>query len=524
MNMTELKEVKANLTSELAYVLKQATSEYPSGTAVSKESTQILCNTIEALFIHGLKAAFFLKKQRSSKYPEPNFWPFVCKYTHKAVLDQIAASNQIKTEVGKSRAWIRILLNENVMDNYLVVLSRDTSTLSKFYEKWAFLRDAERVNILSDYMKGLTRLTLEAPVNSYLLNTWTPTPLILSGLMSGKPARCESYFHIHNFFFVVYLYFLELVSIYSHPSMLNEGSMSLSVLDQVNSSLVSYPVQESSSLSCGANQVAIFLELDIYLSDEVLIEMLTVIPHEKGLDFQSFRCPSCRKSIGPTFASYSKCSFDEKYYCVDCFDGAGESVIPSRLIHNWDKRSRRVCKNNMIFIESIRDKAVLRIDRINPQLYEHSHALNTVKFLREKLSLSATYLLTCRKSVAEDLESRLWPKDYLYRDIHLYSFSDLLTVLSGHMESHINHLLNFTIKHIQRCLLCAQKGFICEICSSSQVIYPFQLEITTRCLECFSVYHKNCVGQNRCPKCIRRERYSQQRPIFASHCLLFDMD
>lgn len=32
-----------------------------------------------------------------------NFWPFVSKYTHKAVLDQIAASNQIKTEVGKSR-------------------------------------------------------------------------------------------------------------------------------------------------------------------------------------------------------------------------------------------------------------------------------------------------------------------------------------------------------------------------------------------------------------------------------------
>ncbi|EJW75909.1 hypothetical protein WUBG_13188, partial [Wuchereria bancrofti] len=129
------------------------------------------------------------KKPRSSRYPEPNFWPFVSKYTHKAVLDQIATSNQIKTEIGKSRAWVRILLNENTIENYLNLLSRNNITLSKFYEKWAFLRDTERMNVLSGYMKGLARLTVEAPVNSFFLNTWTPTPLILSGLITGEPAR-----------------------------------------------------------------------------------------------------------------------------------------------------------------------------------------------------------------------------------------------------------------------------------------------------------------------------------------------
>lgn len=35
----------------------------------------------------------------------------------------------------------------------------------------------------------------------------------------------------------------------------------------------------------------------------------------------------------------------------------------------------------MVFIENIRDKAVLRLDQINPQLYAHSRSLNVVKVL-----------------------------------------------------------------------------------------------------------------------------------------------
>ncbi|CAG9534871.1 unnamed protein product [Cercopithifilaria johnstoni] len=851
--MVEQNEIKIKLVTEFANIHKQATSEYPFDNALSKESTQILCNAVEALFIHGLKTAFFQKKPRSSRYPEPNFWPFVSKYTHKAVLDQITASNQIKTEIGKSRAWVRILLNDNTIENYLNLLSRNTVTLSKFYEKWAFLRDAELMNVLSGYMKGLTRLIVQAPVNSFSLNTWTPTPLILSGLIAGEPARLKQSVKCRyrdggslsmledtelaenalqslcGFTGLSTSSYEEdsdtgreadVASVYSHPSMLDGENIYLPALSATSSTVLSNPVPEDSILSCDPHEIRVtrgtyrrirrssksstagssassrnetvsvvvseshdvemvakevenleepysidnikprtlspictinnenresrdqigiyeekvvnmkehelsgsnnelsvssefavhktaetsqsdpknwidscvtsdveaddvkpkhsmrdesykllynlcpvisveneqsFTELgskirstskkssdvelersvsmqdDLYMSehfnegnsllgkgwivhhrwkvepsdrrastvslssntgssrnfdveiknvldgtsnevmnqnrsdsgnlsdveellqdanngdktsfsvtdrqgavlfkklesefsDKILIDALTVIPHEKGLDSQNFRCFSCRKSIGPTFASYRKCGFDEKYYCDGCFNKGDESVIPSRLIRNWDGHPRPVCRSNMTFIENIRDKAILRLDQINPQLYTHSRALNAVKFLREKLSLSAMYLQSCRKSVADDLENRVWPKDYLYKDIHLYSFTDLLTVLSGYMENHLNNLLNFTAEHIRQCLLCSQKGFICEICSSAEVIYPFQLEVTSRCLECFSVYHKNCLEKQRCPKCTRHERYTQQQPNIGSHYLLLDMD
>ncbi|MCP9263743.1 Pleckstrin-likey domain-containing family M member 3 [Dirofilaria immitis] len=819
--MMEQNEIKTKLMNEVANVFKQATSEYPSGDALSKESTQVLCNTIEALFIHGLKTAFFQKKPRSSKYPEPNFWPFVSKYTHKAVLDQITALSQIKTEIGKSRAWVRILLNENTIENYLNLLSRNTVTL---------------------------RLTVDAPINSFSLNTWTPTPLILSGLIVGEPARIKQLIRYRcRSGSLGMLEDTELAenaleslcgstelstssctesdtagqeadvtSVYSHPSLLDGENIYLPALNAADSTVLSYPVPEDSILNCDPHQIRVIrsayrrirrssknssvgssessrnesistvpseshnvekiekkwkipknlmamssklhpqseekmmhikkdkpfgpdnelsvnsecavhempkssqndsekwtdscivsddvaddfkqnhsiqnmshnvlynlcpaistedeqsfiasgskigniskkpldmelqrsvsmqdnlyvpehysegnsllgkgwivhdrwkaepllvgqastitsstntdssgnLEMEIRnvlgvsdevvnqkrsdsgslnheipileevenllqlavdgdktsfsisdhqegvlpkkseseidssgnaseFSDEKLIKILTVIPHEKGLDSQNFRCLTCRKSIGPTFASYRKCNFDEKYYCNGCFGKGNESIIPWRLIRNWDGRARHVCRSNMIFIESIRDKAVLHIDQINPQLYTQSNALNAVKFLREKLSLSAMYLQSCRKSVAEDLESRIRPKDYFYKDIHLYSFADLLTVISGYMETHLNNLLNFTTEHIRRCLLCSQKGFICEICSSAEVIYPFQIEMTSRCLICFSVYHKRCLEKQRCPKCIRRERYTHQQPNIDSQYLLFDMD
>uniref|UniRef100_A0A1I8E8G5 RUN domain-containing protein n=1 Tax=Wuchereria bancrofti TaxID=6293 RepID=A0A1I8E8G5_WUCBA len=282
----EQNEVKIKLMTELANVLKQATFEYPSGDSLSKESTQILCNTVEALFIHGLKTAFFQKKPRSSRYPEPNFWPFVSKYTHKAVLDQIATSNQIKTEIGKSRAWVRILLNENTIENYLNLLSRNNITLSKFYEKWAFLRDTERMNVLSGYMKGLARLTVEAPVNSFFLNTWTPTPLILSGLITGEPARLKQLIKcrcrgsalsvledtelaenaLHSLCSSTEISSscvedsdtgreVDVASVYSHPSMLDEEYIHPSALNSTSSTILSNPVPEDGIPSYDSCQV-----------------------------------------------------------------------------------------------------------------------------------------------------------------------------------------------------------------------------------------------------------------------------
>ena len=869
---------KASLCRELKLALKNAALEIPLGDSISSEATLTLCNVTEAIFIHGLKDPFFLKGSRYAKYPEPNFWPFLYKYTHKSIKNQIDGLNQIKTEIGKARAWIRIVLNENSMEHYLRLFARDPQGFRAFYHKYAFLRDFESFNVMTGYMKGIANISVNAPVNSSFLNTWTPSPLILAGLVPGKPTRLEqrSSRHYRDIAgegeleevgeFAVDLIDLqeadqsskkkllpeelhnidddEISSVYSHPSMIESGPGDSSALfffstpekedflsevvpeisgfttesyqvnvrrrkhrlrrvskssseegfhsgngsssnllsvekqkaskadkhlsfhnhDEVLLLYSSYPVtnmkqvssvvdgafsrssgsgeyeikeefkadldkhtrisepvdfrkesdepcfcedscdsgvaevsppenecpasersavshcdkeskipertdshvsdqhldstlhssgddrndsvlslqeelsvvvsepagnslfgkewafcslqpsqkdweqtsRQSSSLRTNSShnfdsmmrnvvsgyenneletsvrsrldsenfsetfngEASSFIEIgtasmhesadegsfiatatfqklgdkilqkegmeqnavvveeeemngqDEYGISRELIPLLTEIPRETGLIEQNFRCASCNKSIGPTFSAYRVCGFDGKYYCTNCCRKSDQSLIPSRLIHSWDSRPRSISRTNLAFLRAIDDRPIIRLDKVNPSIYEHCPVMKRILSLRGKLALAAMYLLSCRQSVAEDLRLRLWPKEYLYNDLHLYSFSDFQSALSGQLEGHLNSIIRYAVTHIFNCKLCVQKGFFCEICSSREVIYPFQVETTIRCTACFSVYHKRCFGNDCCRKCARREHYSKRVSSLGDHLLL----
>jgi len=242
---------------------------------------------------------------------------------------------------------------------------------------------------------------------------------------------------------------------------------------------------------------------------EHIVEMLSLIQQEKGLDEQGFRCPSCRRSIGLGFGQFRVCAFDARYYCTDCWKKGSTVPIPSRLLHGWDVSPRQVARPSRELLNNVADRPLIRVDVVNPTLYDHCLPMRQIKEQREKLSLVALYLLSCRQSIADDLRRRLWPKEYLYTDVHLYSVSDLYDAVSGQLLRHVQNLVNFAVSHVHGCALCAQKGFICELCHSQQIIYPFQVETTSRCLECFSVFHTECLTGRECPKCVRRRVYEK---------------
>ncbi|NXR06427.1 PKHM1 protein, partial [Semnornis frantzii] len=49
----------------------------------------------------------------------------------------------ISTDVGRCRAWLRLALNDGLLECYLKLLLRDSSPLPDYYQPPALLRDAE---------------------------------------------------------------------------------------------------------------------------------------------------------------------------------------------------------------------------------------------------------------------------------------------------------------------------------------------------------------------------------------------
>ncbi|CAL4208915.1 unnamed protein product, partial [Meganyctiphanes norvegica] len=98
---------------------------------------------------------------------------------------------------------------------------------------------------------------------------------------------------------------------------------------------------------------------------------------------------------------------------------------------------------------------------------------------------------------------------------HVYSLCDLIEVKEGTFVCKIKELTQHCISHVAKCQVCLGKGFICEICTEGDPIFPFQLESTALCQECRACYHAACFSPTHCPRCIRREirRESQQMAI-----------
>lgn len=248
-----------------------------------------------------------------------------------------------------------------------------------------------------------------------------------------------------------------------------------------------------------------------------LVQQLGKIVTESGLDTQNYTCKTCSQHIGINFGKARVCALTGAYYCSGCFSASASNedwVIPSRIIHNWDFRRYPVCPNAASFLSQVQHHPLLDIKILNPRLYLAVEDMSQLQDLRVRLNLLRAYLFTCREPVIEELQKLVWPREYLYEHVHLYSVSDLMEIPSGTLLNLLQRAVNFAHNHVISCWLCSQKGFICEICSNPKVIYPFDVEHTYRCATCNSVFHSQCLSaQQPCPRCERYQRRKYQHQL-----------
>ncbi|XP_032473742.1 pleckstrin homology domain-containing family M member 1 isoform X2 [Phocoena sinus] len=245
-----------------------------------------------------------------------------------------------------------------------------------------------------------------------------------------------------------------------------------------------------------------------------LLQYLVAIPTEKGLDSQGCFCAGCSRQIGFSFVRPKLCAFSGLYYCDICHQDDA-SVIPARIIHNWDLTKRPVCRQALKFLTRIRAQPLINLQLVNASLYEHVERMHLIGRSREQLKLLGDYLGLCRSGALKELSKRLSHRNYLLETPHKYSVADLQQIADGVYEGFLKSLIEFASQHVYHCDLCTQRGFICQICHHHDIIFPFEFDTTVRCGECKTVFHQSCqaVMKKGCPRCARRLKYQQQSTL-----------
>ncbi|XP_034425781.1 pleckstrin homology domain-containing family M member 1 [Hippoglossus hippoglossus] len=244
--------------------------------------------------------------------------------------------------------------------------------------------------------------------------------------------------------------------------------------------------------------------------DGALLVHLCAVPSEKGLDSQSFKCAGCPQKIGPSLGRARLCEFSGQYYCDSCHHG-DTTIIPSRMVHNWDLTQREVSKKALRLLSQVEHEPLLNLEQLNPELVKHSGSMAQTHNLRQRLRLLGDYLLTCRSGAYKKLQARMGQRTYLLESSHLYSVVDLQEIAEGQYAIYLMTLLQFASRHVFQCDLCTQRGFICQICHAHDTIFPFQFDSTTRCIDCKAVFHLACKAPgSSCPRCQRMEKYRER--------------
>ena len=182
---TSIQSHLVNAIKELQVIYKDTNHSSTIGT--DSDSTTLL-NALEALFIHGLKDSLIgwsRKSKTSARGPEPNFWTYALIFSHKVTIERIDHLTQINSEVGRSRAWLRLALNDGLLGSYLKMMIADKVSCRRFYEKYALIRDPDSLDIIAKYVTGIEIYQFDLALNSGLLNRWPSAPLTIAGLLDS---------------------------------------------------------------------------------------------------------------------------------------------------------------------------------------------------------------------------------------------------------------------------------------------------------------------------------------------------
>ncbi|XP_043558331.1 run domain Beclin-1-interacting and cysteine-rich domain-containing protein isoform X4 [Chiloscyllium plagiosum] len=231
---------------------------------------------------------------------------------------------------------------------------------------------------------------------------------------------------------------------------------------------------------------------------------------------QNYRCAGCGIRVEPDYIKRLRyCEYLGKYFCQCCHENV-QSVVPSHILRKWDFSKYYVSNFSKDLLNKIWNDPLFNVQDINSALYRKVKSLDQIYMLRIQLVHMKNLFKTCRlaKELLDNFDTK---PGHLTEDLHLYSLNDLTAVKKGELAGRLKELVKIGAAHVESCMLCQAKGFICEFCGDgTDIIFPFELHKCKRCEECKACYHKCCFKSEQCPRC---DRLQARKELLAKHTI-----
>lgn len=210
-----------------------------------------------------------------------------------------------------------------------------------------------------------------------------------------------------------------------------------------------------------------------------------------------------------------RCDYNGLYYCSACHWGS-LAIIPARVVHNWDLTPYSVCQASLQQLKVTANRPLINLSKINSRLFNLVHELDLVRRSRLELHGMRKYLLLCRLATEDHLLWKNVDTPHLLDTPEMYSLQDLVNTQNGELITKLHNISEVFLKHIKEtCELCKGRGYICEICSNDEVVFPFEA-VAVACVNCNAVYHRTCFSRIKeiCQKCIRIKDRLEKSTLF----------
>lgn len=274
---------------------------------------------------------------------------------------------------------------------------------------------------------------------------------------------------------------------------------------------------------------ALVEDLQLYQNSKPADFFILELVAKAGLTSKNSLCGGCGDDL--TVATARWCAYSGNYYCPRCHHNK-KAILPARVIKQWNFKPAKVSNYAYDHLQSNWNRPVLDITNLDREQIERwrressltlglpikipslpallsrggrSSSVSVIAHLtamRERLVSVAEFIRSCRSG--QRLLTTLAERLHLLWSSTLWSMQDLVDAKTGKLEPILRRFIDLFASHVRSCDSCSGKGFVCEICTAKDVIYPFESD-TTSCPNCKALFHDSCWKSHpgKCPKCVR---------------------